>query len=146
MTKYDKPELFFPLGLWENKVQCKSSPQENTTRILFFKTHVLVFACLLSKHWVICYIKHISPPYLTCFAHFALQILNVTGGFFCFFFFYVLYSTLIHLPPLRFHCVGGSCMGSNPGLLRLRHWQPDALTTRLKISSTNSAIDLIHRF
>ncbi len=22
-------------------------------------------------------------------------------------FFYVLYSTLFHLPPLRFHCVGG---------------------------------------
>ncbi len=24
-----------------------------------------------------------------------------------FFFFYVRYSTLLHLPPLRFHCVGG---------------------------------------
>jgi hypothetical protein len=24
-----------------------------------------------------------------------------------FFFFYVLYSALLHLPPLKFHCVGG---------------------------------------
>jgi hypothetical protein len=31
--------------------------------------------------------------------------------------FSVFYSTLLHLPPLRFHCVG-----SNPGQLRLRHW------------------------
>jgi hypothetical protein len=28
---------------------------------------------------------------------------KLTGGFF----FCVLYSTLLHLPPLRFHCVGG---------------------------------------
>jgi hypothetical protein len=28
-----------------------------------------------------------------------------TGG--CFEFFYELSSTLLHLPPLRFHCVGG---------------------------------------
>ncbi len=52
------------------------------------------------------------------------------GGIF-WIFFYVLYSTLLCLPPLRFHCVGG-CWG----LLRLRHWQSDALPTRL---------DLIHR-
>ncbi len=32
--------------------------------------------------------------------------LNKHGDFFGFFF-YVLYSTLLHLPPLRFHCVGG---------------------------------------
>ncbi len=30
-----------------------------------------------------------------------------TGGFFWNFFLYVLYSTLLHVPPLRFHCVGG---------------------------------------
>jgi hypothetical protein len=29
------------------------------------------------------------------------------GGFFSIFSFYVRYSTLRHLPPLRFHCVGG---------------------------------------
>jgi hypothetical protein len=28
------------------------------------------------------------------------------GGFFGFFLFNVRYSTLLHLPPLRFHCVG----------------------------------------
>jgi hypothetical protein len=30
-----------------------------------------------------------------------------SGGFFGFFSFYVRYSTLLYLPPLRFHCVGG---------------------------------------
>jgi hypothetical protein len=45
------------------------------------------------------------------------------GGFFC-----VLYSTPIHLPPLR----------SNPGLL---HWQLDALTTRLDL--IRKRLDLI---
>ncbi len=53
-------------------------------------------------------------------------------GIFEIFSFYVLYSTLLHLPPLRFHCVGLSksrrMMGSNPGLLWLWQWQPDALT------------------
>jgi hypothetical protein len=39
------------------------------------------------------------------------------------------------MPPLRFHCVGG-CWGLNHGLMRLWHWQSDALTTRL---------DLIHK-
>jgi hypothetical protein len=29
------------------------------------------------------------------------------GGFFCNFSFYKRYSTLLHLPPLKFHCVGG---------------------------------------
>ncbi len=29
-------------------------------------------------------------------------------GIFGFFSFYVLYSTMLHLPPLRLHCVGGS--------------------------------------
>ncbi len=36
----------------------------------------------------------------------------------------------LHLPPLRFHCVGG-CWDLNPGQLRLRHWLSDALATRL---------------
>ncbi len=38
--------------------------------------------------------------------------------------FFVLYSTLLHLPPLRFHWV-------DQGPLQLVHWQSDALTTRL---------------
>jgi hypothetical protein len=37
----------------------------------------------------------------TCLSSASLRLL--TGGFFM----YVLYSTLLHLPPLRFHCVGG---------------------------------------
>jgi hypothetical protein len=40
------------------------------------------------------------------------------------------YSTLLHLPPLRFHCVGG-CW--DPGQLGLQHWLSDALTTRLDL-------------
>ncbi len=31
---------------------------------------------------------------------------KLTGGIFLIFFMYVLYSTLLHLPPLRFHSVG----------------------------------------
>jgi hypothetical protein len=40
--------------------------------------------------------------------------------------FYVIYSTLLHLRPLRFQCVG-VMLGLNPGLLRIRHWQLDAV-------------------
>ncbi len=43
-----------------------------------------------------------------------------TGGFLVIFF-YVLYSTLLHLPPLRFRS-RRRMLGSNPGLWRLRHW------------------------
>jgi hypothetical protein len=46
----------------------------------------------------------------------------------------VFYSTLLHLPPLRFHCVGG-WLGSNPGQSRLQHRLSDALTTRLDLIS-----------
>jgi hypothetical protein len=50
------------------------------------------------------------------------------GGFVGFFFSLCTVSTLHHLLSLRFHCVG-----SNLGLLRLRHWQSDALTTKLDL-------------
>jgi hypothetical protein len=56
-------------------------------------------------------------------------------GLYNFFFnFYVQYSTLLHLPPLRFQC--RRMLASNPGQLRLRHWMSDALITGL---------DLIHK-
>ncbi len=32
------------------------------------------------------------------------------GEFLDIFFFYIRYSTLLHLPPLRFHCVAGCCI------------------------------------
>ncbi len=56
------------------------------------------------------------------------------------FFRYVLYSTLLHLPPLRFHCVKG-CW--DPGQLRLRHWLSDALATRLYHPQTR--LHLVHK-
>jgi len=34
-------------------------------------------------------------------------LILVKGGVLAFFSFYVRYSTLLNLPPLRFHCVGG---------------------------------------
>jgi hypothetical protein len=49
-------------------------------------------------------------------------------------FFRVLYSTLLHLPPLRFHCVGVA--GIEPRLVdTFGHLQSDAQTTRPLIYS-----------
>jgi hypothetical protein len=57
-----------------------------------------------------------------------LRTEELMGGIFkCFS--YLLCSTMIYLPPLRFHCVGGCC-------IELLPWQSEALTTRL---------DLLHR-
>ncbi len=39
------------------------------------------------------------------------------------------YSTLLHLPPLRFHCSDG-CWDRTQDRLQLVHWQSHALTTR----------------
>jgi hypothetical protein len=52
------------------------------------------------------------------------------------FIFYIHYSTLLHLSPLRFHCA--RMLGSNPGMLRLSHRQPDSLTTRLERSTCSN--------
>ncbi len=51
----------------------------------------------------------------------------INRGIVWIFFFYVLYSKLLHLPPLRFLCAGG-CWDRN---VTTRHWQSDALTARL---------------
>jgi hypothetical protein len=55
---------------------------------------------------------------------------------------YVLYSTLLHLPPLGWHR-GRRMLGSNPGQLRPRHWLSDALATRLHL--IHIRLHLIHR-
>jgi hypothetical protein len=46
-------------------------------------------------------------------------------------FFFVLYSTLLHLSPLRFQCADGCWDRTQP--LQLVHWQSDALTSRLDL-------------
>ncbi len=60
------------------------------------------------------------------------------GGIF--FFLFVQYSALPHLPSSDPLC--RRMMGSNPGPLQLVHWQSDALTTRpdlIRIQSCHSA-------
>ncbi len=58
---------------------------------------------------------------------------NFKRGFFGFFLFmyrYVIQHCFIGLPHIQ---LCRRMLGSSPRLLRLRHWQPDALTTRLDL-------------
>jgi hypothetical protein len=65
-------------------------------RMLFLESGVLrtIFLSLQLRTWV---------PGLIVLRY---PFLSIKGGIFGFFLFYVQYSTLLHLPPLRFHCVG----------------------------------------
>ncbi len=51
-------------------------------------------------------------------------------------FFNVLYSTLLHLPPLRFYCVGGRCDRTLGAVTTL-----DALATRLDLIHNHTLSD-----
>jgi hypothetical protein len=53
----------------------------------------------------------------------------MVSGYLDFSFMYVLYSTQLHLPPLRFHCGGGRWVWTQDS----RHWLSDALATRLHL-------------
>jgi len=59
-------------------------------------------------------------------AHFYFFIFGGDLFLFCLF---VLYSALLHLPPLKFNCADG-CWDRTTGLV---YWQSDALTTRLDL-------------
>jgi hypothetical protein len=74
-------------------------------------------------------LSHISANYIVAFyTIFCLKVatkkvrLERERGFFSGFFssFYIRFSTLLHLPPLRLQRM----LGPNPRLLRLWHWQP----------------------
>jgi hypothetical protein len=57
-----------------------------------------------------------------------IPVLNVKGVIFGIFSFYERYLTLLHLPPLRFHCVGGywdrtqDCCGFGINSQTLAEW------------------------
>ncbi len=91
--------------------------------------------------------KHSKKAPLRKLVNIYSKKLILKGHYFEFFSFYVQYSTLLHLPPLKFHCVGG-CWDRTQEL-RPRHWLPDAPTTRLDLIHSRpdliyTRLDLIH--
>jgi hypothetical protein len=59
---------------------------------------------------------------------------------------YVLYvhlcTTLLHLPPLSFHYVGG-CWDRTQDSFRLRDWRSDALATRLHLIQDDRCVPAV---
>ncbi len=100
-----------------------------------------------TRPWFVQSLQQLCGDFFSRYVN-AFKTSDSSRGLFWIFSFYVWYSTLLHLPPLRFHCVGG-CWIRTPGQLRLRHWLSDALTTRLdlihnRLDLIYTRLDLIH--
>jgi hypothetical protein len=84
------------------------------------------------------YIPHVLGPPLSkrCSRHILFFWEGGSGGYF-----FVLYSALLHLPPLRFDCSEGCWDRTQDRCNWCMHWQSDALTTKLDLIRE---LDLIH--
>jgi hypothetical protein len=82
------------------------------------------------------------PLFLIIHPHFHFPLLSVQNSFFLYIFWgifsfsFVLYSALLHLPPLRFHCSDG-CWDRTQDRC---NWQSDALTTRLDLIQNSISV------